>query len=210
MTEFHSRTGEYWIGILDKTPGGAKRSGDVFKVPETVLRAWAQKQVSGLGMTAFNDMKMRFRLQLAMHFFKTDPKGIAVAYCVFDNKMTRQLMLSLDVLVNLMSQGKKLIFVDSDFMSHRDNEGYGDSYLNVSQVAALLKPDEMLYVPLMNSGFLHYKLISGVPANDYGFVDCLYRMSADMGYHLVFSYRKNYTINKFGMNERALVIEVTK
>ena len=207
LTEFHSRTGEYWIGILDKTPGGAKRSGDVFKASETILRTWAQKQVSSLGNKALNDIQMRFRLQLAMHFFKTDPKGIAVAFCVLDNKMTQQMMVSLDVLVNHMSQGKKLIFVDSDFMSHKDNQGYGDAYLDVSQVATLLNSDEILYVPLMNYGFLNYKLVNGVPVNDNGFIDCLYRIAVDMGHNLVFSYRENYTKNRFGMNERALVIE---
>jgi hypothetical protein len=207
LTEFHSRTGEYWIGILDKTPGGAKRSGDVFKASETILRTWAQKQVSSLGNKALNDIQMRFRLQLAMHFFKTDPKGIAVAFCVLDNKMTQQMMVSLDVLVNHMSQGKKLIFVDSDFMSHKDNQGYGDAYLDVSQVATLLNSDEILYVPLMNYGFLNYKLVNGFPVNDNGFIDCLYRIAVDMGHNLVFSYRENYTKNRFGMNERALVIE---
>ena len=55
-----------------------------------------------------------------------------MAFCVLDNKMTQQMMVSLDVLVNHMSQGKKLIFVDSDFMSHKDNQGYGDAYLDVS------------------------------------------------------------------------------
>jgi len=207
LTGFHSRTGEYWIGILDKTPGGAKRGGDVFTASEVVLRTWVQKQVAGLGEAALNDIQMRFRLQLAMHYFKTDPKGIAVAFCVLDNKMSQQVMISLDNLVNMMVQGRKLIFVDSDFVSHKENEGHGDSYLNASQVAALLNPDEILYLPLMNSGFLSNKIVDGVPVNDCGFVDCLYRMAADMGYHLVFSYRDNFSRNNLGLNERALVME---
>ena len=210
LTAFHSRTGEHWIGILDKTPGGAKRGGDVFTASEAVLRAWVQNQVAGLGKAALNDVQMRFRLQLAMHFFKTDPKGIAVAFCVLDNKMSQQMMTSLDVLVNMMAQGKKLIFVDSDFVSHKENEGHGDSYLDASRVAALLQSDEILYLPLMNSGFLSYKLVNGVPVNDYGFVDCLYRVAADMGHHLVFSYRENYSRNHLGMNERALVMEIER
>ena len=210
LTGFHSRTGEHWIGVLDKTPGGAKRGGDVFTASEAVLRAWVHNQVAGLGKAALNDIRMRFRLQIAMHFFKTDPKGIAVAFCVLDNKMSQQMMMSLDVLVNNMAHGKKLIFVDSDFMSHKENEGHGDSYLNINQVAALLHPDEILYLPLLNSGFLTYKLVNGVPVNDYGFVDCLYRMAADMGHHLVFSYRENYSRNNLGMNERALVIEIDR
>ncbi|MBQ7623597.1 MAG: hypothetical protein IJS66_07665, partial [Bacteroidales bacterium] len=89
-------------------------------------------------------------------------------------------------------------------------EGHGDSYMNPSQVAALLKPDEILYNPLMNSGYLTYKLVNGVPVNDCGFIDCLYRMTDDMGYQMLFSYRNNYTKNNFGMNERALVMEVRK
>ena len=182
----------------------------MFTASEAVLRAWAQNQVAGLGKAALNDVQMRFRLQLAMHFFKTDPKGIAVAFCVLDNKMSQQMMTSLDVLVNMMAQGKKLIFVDSDFVSHKENEGHGDSYLDTSRVAALLQSDEILYLPLMNSGFLSYKLVNGVPVNDYGFVDCLYRVAADMGHHLAFSYRENYSRNNLGMNERALVIEIER
>ena len=58
--------------------------------------------------------------------------------------------------------------------------------------------------------FRSYKLVNGVPVNDYGFVDCLYRMAADMGHHLVYSYRENYSRNKLGMNERALVIEIQR
>ena len=79
---------------------------------------------------------------MACVFFKTDPKSIAVAFCVLDNKMSQQMMMSLGVLVNNMAHGKKLIFVDSDFMSHKENEGHGDSYLNINQVAALLHPDD--------------------------------------------------------------------
>ena len=129
---------------------------------------------------------------------------------MFGNQLPQYVMISLDILVNNMAQGKKLFFVDSDFMSHKDNEGYGDAYLNVNQVAELLKPEEILYVPYMNSGFLNYKLVNGVPINNNGFVDCLYRIAADMGHNLVFSYRENYTRNIYGMNERALVIEVNK
>lgn len=210
LAGFHSRSGEHWIGILDKTPGGAKRGGDVFTASETVLRTWAKNQVSDLGKDTLKDVQMRFRLQIAMHFFKIDPKSVAVAFCVLDNRMSTQMMMSLDALVNIMAQGRKLIFVDSDFMSHKDSEGHGDSYLNVSQVASLLQPDEILYVPLMNSGFLSYKLKDSVPVNDCGFVDCLYRMAMDMGHHMVFSYRKNYAINNLGMNDRALVIEIER
>lgn len=207
LSGLHARTGEYWVGVLDRTPGGAKRGGDVFTASEAVLRRWVENQVAGLGKDALNDMRMRFRLQIAMHFFKTDPKGIAVAMCLHDNKMSQLKMESLDVLVNIMAQGKKLIFVESDFGLHKDNEGHGDSYMNTGLVATLLQPDEILYIPLMNSEFLTYKLVNGVPVNDCGFVDCLYRMAADMGCRLIFSYRNNYARNNVGLNERALVIE---
>lgn len=208
MTGLHSRSGEHWIGVLEKAPGGAKRAGGEFCASEQILRDWVVSQVNGLNV-AVTDFQTRFRLQLAMHFFKTDPKSVAVAFCVLDNKSS-QTIVSLDVLVRLLAQGRKLLFVDSDFVSKKENEGHGDSYMNPSQVAALLKPDEILYNPLMNSGYLTYKLVNGVPVNDCGFIDCLYRMTDDMGYQMLFSYRNNYAKNNFGMNERALVMEVRK
>ena len=51
---------------------------------------------------------------------------------------------------------------------------------------------------------------NSIGVNDCGFVDCLYRKAADMGYHLVYSYRKDYSRNNLGMKERALVMEVEK
>ena len=153
---------------------------------------------------------MRFRLQLALHYFKTDPKSIAVAFCIINDKALQQMIVSLDVLVQFLAQGKKLLFIDSDFVSKKKNEGHGDSYLNPTQIAQLLQPNEILYMPLMNSGFLSYKLIDDVPVNDYGFIDCLYRMASDMGCQLIFSYRNDFAKNNFGMSERALVMEVKK
>ena len=118
----------------------------------------------------------------------------------------KALLFRLDELVNLLAQGKKLIFVEAVF-SNKENEGHGDPYMEVSHVAPLLHQDEILYVPLMNSGFISYKLEGGVPKNDYGFIDCLHRLSSEMGYKLKYTYRDNFAINKIGINERALVIE---
>ena len=208
MTGLHSRSGEHWIGVLEKAPGGAKRAGGEFCASEQILKDWVVNQVNGLKV-AVTDFYTRFRLQLAMHFFKTDPKSVAVAFCVIDNK-GNQTIVSLDVLVRLLAQGKKLLFVDSDFVSKKENEGHGDSYMTPSQVAALLKPDEILYNPIMNSGYLTYKLVEGVPVNDFGFIDCMYRMADDLGYQMIFSYRNNFAKNNFGVDERALVMEVIK
>lgn len=210
LSGLHSRTGEYWIGILEQSPSGAKRMGGAFNASESILMNWAQKQVKGLGEVVLKNLYMRFRLQLALHYFKTDPKSIAVAFCIINDKALQQMIVSLDVLVQFLAQGKKLLFIDSDFVSKKKNEGHGDSYMNPTQIAQLLQPNEILYMPLMNSGFLSYKLIDDVPVNDYGFIDCLYRMASDMGYQLIFSYRNDFAKNNFGMSERALVMEVKK
>lgn len=207
LSGLHSRSGENWIGVLEKAPGGAKRAGGEFCASEGILRKWVVEQVNGLGVTA-TDVKTRFRLQLAMHFFKTDPKGIAVAFIC--NSEVKPSIVSLDVLISFLVQGKKLLFVDSDFASKKENEGHGDSYMNPSQVATLLKQDEILYNPVMNSGFLTYKFVDGVPVKDYGFIDCLYRMAEDLGYKMIFKYRANFATNNFGMSERALVMTVVK
>lgn len=210
LSGLHSRTGEYWIGILEQSPSGAKRMGGAFNASESILMNWAQKQVKGLGEVVLKNLYMRFRLQLALHYFKTDPKSIAVAFCIINDKALQQMIVSLDVLVQFLAQGKKLLFIDSDFVSKKKNEGHGDSYLNPTQIAQLLQPNEILYMPLMNSGFLSYKLIDDVPVNDYGFIDCLYRMASDMGCQLIFSYRNDFAKNNFGMSERALVMELKK
>lgn len=208
LTGFHSRTGEYWIGILEKYPGGAKRNGSELKAPEQKIRDWVNNQVNTLETEAINDNQLRFRLQLAMQYFKTDPQKIAFAFCIIRDETFVQIGLSMDVLVNQLVKGKKLIFIDSDFISKKENEGHGDSYMDANQIATLLQPAEILYLPLMNSGFLTYKLVDGIPVKNYGFIDCLYRTAEDMGYKLNFSYRNNYAINNLGFKERALVIEI--
>ena len=210
LSGLHSRTGEYWMGVLERQPGDAKRVGGNFKASEKVLEDWVNGQVELLKQVFPEDIQIRFRLQLVMHHFKTDPKKMAIAYCIFYAKHNQYSVFPLNQLVIILSQGKKLLFIDSDFSSKKDNEGHGDPYMDSSQVIPLLQQDEILYVPIMNSGFLSYKLVDEVPIQDYGFVDCLYRMADDMGYKLLFSYKNNFAINSFGMTERALVMEVIK
>ena len=210
LTALHSRTSEYWIGILEKHPGGAKRNGDKFTATETRLRDWVNEQVANLGKPAMADITMRYRLQLAMQFFKTDPKRIAVAFCMSGAGGHPQIAGSLDMIVQMIAKGQKLVFLDSDFSSKKDNEGHGDSYMDASRVVTLLKPDEWLYMPLMNSAFLTYKLEDGVPKKDFGFIDCFYRVADDLGFKVEYSYRENFAKNNFGMEERALVMELKK
>ena len=207
LVGIHSRTGEHWIGILDKTPEGAKRGGGEFKASNTVLKKWVNTQLLELGDRIHKDVLMRFRLQLAMNFFKTDPVKIAVAYCIQKGTSAKLIVFSLDELVRQLANGKKLIFLDSHFSSKKENEGHGDVYLDFTRVGESLNENELLYNPLMNSGFLSYRLKDGVPVNNNGFLDCLYRTASAMGYKLRLSFKNNYVRNNLGMNDRALVIE---
>ena len=117
-------------------------------------------------------------------------------------------IVPLNQIVSLLSQGKKLIFIDSGFSKNIENEGHGDTYIDFNKVATLLQENEILYHPLMNSGFLTYKLTNGVPNNDFGFIDCLYRKAVDMGFKLKFSYRNCFAKNIFNVYERALIIQI--
>lgn len=208
LSGLHSRTGEHWIGVLEKAPSGAKRVGGVFNASESVLRDWVQKQVEALGVTILNDVQMRFRLQLVMHFFKTDPSKIAVACCIQKIPTIQQIVYPMDDLVRLLARGKKLIFVDSAITSKKENEGHGDVYLDFNRVKDLLNENELLYNPFMNSGFLTYKINEGVPEKNYGFIDCIYRVAASLGFKLYFSYRNGYVKSDLGVMDRALVIEI--
>jgi hypothetical protein len=208
LTGLHCRTGEYWIGILEVYPGGAKRNGGMFKASEQTIRTWANEQVNLLGNGFMSDFQCRFRLQLAMQHFKTDPINIAVALCLSNDKKSTPIVFSLDELVRQLLHGRRIAFLDSDFVSTKENEGHGDSYMEPSQVANSLQSNEMLYLPLMNSGFLSYKLVDGIPVKDYGFIDCLYRTAENMGYKLCFSYKNKFARNNFGIEERALMIEI--
>ena len=209
LTGLHSRSGEYWIGILEKNPSGAKRDGGDNKAPKDVIVRWATNQAAALEQRALVDVQLRFRLQIAMQNLGADPIKIAFAFCLMYGEASSQYnVLSLGEIVGLLSQGKKLIFIDSDISSKNENEGHGDVYMNIGQVSAKLMDGEMLYVPIMNSGFLSYKLKDGVPEKNNGFIDCLFRVADSKGYRLCFSYRHNYIINNLGMNERALVIEI--
>ena len=118
------------------------------------------------------------------------------------------MVFSLDELVKNMIDGKKLIFVDSNLVSKKKNEGHGDVYLDFNRIKTLLNENEFLFYPIMNSGFLSYKFIEGVPENNYGFIDCLYRTAKSMGHTLCFSYREDYITNNLGATDRALMIEI--
>ena len=208
LTGLHSRSGEYWIGILEKNSGGAKRDVGDNKAPKDVIARWATSQAAALEKFAMTDVQLRFRLQIAMQNLGADPIRIAFAFCLlYGEDSSHYNVLPLGVIVGMLSQGKKLIFIDSDITSRKENEGHGDVYMNIGQVGTKLMEGEMLYVPIMNSGFLSYKLKDGVPEKNNGFIDCLYRVADSMGYKLCFSYRPNYITNNLGMNERALVIE---
>lgn len=210
MTELHSRNGEYWIGILEKTPGGAKRSGGEFKVHDSVLKNWVYNQLPEIDRKEINKIETRYRLQMVMYYFKTDPSKIAVVFCIDGKSPNQYSTYSLDALVGVLAQGKKLIFVDSYFMSSTENEGYGDVHLDFSQIAAKLRDDEVLLFVSANSGFFSYKIYDGVPQNNNSFVDCLYRTANLMGYKLGFSFVNDFAVNKLGLKDRALVIEVLK
>ena len=173
--------------------------------------AFAKQQIESFDQTFLQDVKNRFRAQLVMQYFKMDPRSIAVAFCILSEMEPNKFsVVMLDSLITILAQGRKLIFIDSDFASKTENEGHGDSYINAFQVATLLQPDEILYAPIMNSGFLTYKFVNGVPVNDFGFIDCLYRQATEMGYHMTYSYKNNYAKNIFGSSERALVISVER
>lgn len=210
LTGLHSRTGEYWIGIIEHTPDGAKRGGGAIKAPADVIKAWVNRQVEELNSKASLNIYTIFRLQLALQYFQTDPIKIAVAFCAYKTDPEHYKVYSLEKLVMQMIQGNKLIFVDSYFSANDENGGHGDSYLDFGQVRGLLNDNELLYVPIINSGFLTYKLIDGVPENNYGFIDCLYRKAELMGYKICFSFRKNYVRSNLGLMDRALVMEVKK
>ncbi len=207
LTEIHSRNSEFWIGIIEKHPGGAKRGGGAFVISQESLQTWALDQLSLIGPQIFTDIQSRFRLQIALQYFKTDPIDIAIARCIWNkNGIVNRGLLSLDSIVQRISDGHILIFVESSFSSNKVNEGHGDIYFGPEEVATNLLPNEILYVPVFNSSFLSYKLNGGVPVNDMGFVDCLYRKADAMGVKLNFSFRDNYVKNSFGYEERALVI----
>lgn len=206
ITEFHSRSGEYWIGILEQLPAGAKRNGGDFKASDDILIKWVNKQAANV--IDENDLQLRFRLQLVLKNFKSDPKDIAIAFCVTHSDPERYITITLNKLVTILLLGKKLIFIDSSYSTNKADEGHGDIYLDFTSIAAKMQDDEMLYMPYINSAFISYKLINHVPVNDNGFIDCLYRTAKDMGCSLKFSYRENYTMNRLGVMSRALVIEI--
>lgn len=205
LTGFHSRSSENWMGFLDTNPNSAKRDGGKFRASDDEIEEWVNKQLKLLDVANSKELVVRLRLQIAMQVFKVDPIDIAVAYCM-DNSGAFYLM-TLDLLVQNLVAGLKLIFVDAHYFSSSEDDGHGDSYIAPNDLKTNLKKDELLYVPVLNSGFLTYKLIDKVPQNDYGFIDCLYRTTLSKGYKLSFTYINNYCKSHLGVFDRAVVIE---
>lgn len=210
LTEFHRRNGEYWIGILERYPDGARRRSGSYKASEQTIKDWVNNQVASLDKDVKTDFYCRYRLQIVMQHFKTDPVKIANAALLPANN-EQAIASTLDDIICQLVQGKNLLFIDSwMFQKEKENEGHGDVHMDLDIIRNLLQPDEILYIPLINSGFLTYKISEGIPDKNYGFIDCLFRTAKDMGYELCFSYRHNYARNRLGVEERALVIAVGK
>lgn len=73
-----------------------------------------------------------------------------------------------------------------------------------------LTDHELLYLPIMISGFPTFNLKDGVPKNNCGFIDCLYRKAELMGYKICFSFVNDYVRINLGMMDRAMVMEVKR
>ena len=208
LSAYHSRSGEYWIGVLDHVPDGAKRNGGELKASKGIIESWVNNQVEELSSIASNDLYLRFRLQLAMHYFKIDPLKISLASYIQKNDPNQYTLCPMSQMIELMTKGKKLIFVDAVYATHDKNQGHGDVHINFSQIAANLNDDEILFFPVLNSGFLSFRLEDGNPAKDNGFLDCLYRTARMMGFGIGISIKDNYVRSNMGVMDRALVIEV--
>ena len=208
LTAYHSRSGEYWIGVLEHVPDGAKRVGGELKASSKIVESWVNKQVEELDANALKDFYLRVRLQVSMNYFKTDPLKISVASFIRKDNPNIYTICPMNQLVQLMDQGVKLIFVDTVFSTYDEYQGHGDVHLNFNQIAANLNDDEVLFFPVLNSGFLSFRLKDGVPANDYGFLDCLYRPAKTMGHEIVISIRNDYVRSNLGMKDRAIVLEL--
>lgn len=208
LSIIHSRSSEYYLGILEHRPGGAKRTCGEYKASETILQEWAKDQVSNLGENEMFDKQLRLRLQIIMQYFNIDPKKIAIGlFYVRESSIVMKTFALRDLVQNLKN-GIKILFVDSELISNKEYEGHFDSYIDVNKIALMLNSNEFLYIPLFNSNFLTYKIVDGVPERNFGIIDCLYREANEFGYEIKFSYRNNYTKNIFGIPERALVVEI--
>lgn len=206
ISSFHSRSGEYWIGYLDRFPDSARRYAGEIRASQGMIRNWVYNQIGVLNESAISTPNVRYRVQITMHYLKIDPIDIAIAFCLSGEKHD-VVTLSLKELISVLKNDHKLLILDSDF-SRGGNEGHADSFFFPSQVDPLLKKDELLFLPRINSSFLSYKLIDRIPEKNFGFIDCLYRTAVLMGEKIVFSYRPSFFRNSLGLIERAIVVQV--
>ena len=208
ISSFHARSGEDWIGIIDRFPDSARRHAGGIRASKNAVRDWAHNQIQVLEQLGLSAPSITYRVQIALHYFRIDPIEIAIAYCLLGENHD-VVVVTLRQLVSVLEKDYILLMLDSDFVKG-DNKGHADTFFNPSQVIPLLKYNEMLFLPKTNSIFLSYNLIDGVPENNYGFVDCLYRTAELMGEKIVFSYRPSFFKNSLGFFERAVEIKVDK
>lgn len=209
VTEIHNREGDEWIGILEKKPDSAKRTEGKFIASQETLKQWANAQVKTLTKSSKLDANAIYRMQLNMQLFNIDPINIAIVSCVqgWDRS---GFVGDLSSLLDVMKTGKRLLFVDSSSLSSTKDEGHGSTFFSFEEAERKLGPDDILYHPVINSAFLSYKLVGGVPSRDYGFVDCLYRMAKRKKLTLSFEYIDDFIQTLLNNKERALVIKVSE
>ncbi|WP_162010841.1 ATP-binding protein [Neptuniibacter caesariensis] len=189
----HHRSGEHYMGYIDRLPQSAKREGKGYSASDEAIKTWALEQVELLkkeGMQPLDKCILAYNLC----YFGVDPIDIGYVF-VIRNDMPE--FLSFKELADL-SLVEDIVFVKTDLMEHIDSH---------SQINSL--PGQTLIKPLRNSNFLSLKMEEGIPVKNYSILDCLYREIVQSGYEPSFSVEKNIGQSFMGMND-GLVIRSTK
>ncbi len=187
----HRRDGDMFLGFLDYQPKSARREIDRFAASDDVIKRWAQEQLDELLTMDLNEVE-KYIASAALCKFKVDPSKLALILVMYEIKNE---FLSFEQLAELSKKMKIVFMISSngDFMETRFNfQGLkGNGYA--------------LIIPLVNSGpFLSVKIDKGVPENNFGIIDCLYRAILNKGYEPVLEQESNIGVSGLGHSVHAI------
>ena len=194
-----SNNSEY-IGCLLSDPNTARRDANEGSIDRS---EWAVDQLRILYSDTVSDYDRLFLPYIVGKYGIDMTNDMMIS--ILDKDCDKVLMYRFkELLVNMAKHNKKLIIGLSTIIGHDRAENYLDTYRSAQQ----LEKDEVLFVPVMNSGFLSVKHDDKeYPAN---LLWCCSKVCEDLGINISKTIEEKKTVSRLGGDGSALVLTFSK
>jgi hypothetical protein len=191
-TTVHSRSGDTFIGYIDKFPKSAKRDIGGFSASNQVIKDWARNQLNELLKLPLNPWEKYF-VASSLCSFKVDPSELLNILISYNSKI---FFISLLDLVELSKNTEIYFFLSGFGMDHIETH---HTIQHVTNAA--------LFLPIINSSLLSAKITNNIPENNYSVIDCFYRKIISLGNSAVINKIPTSFKTAFGQEMDAITIK---